>query len=237
MKKYKLTINGQKYEASINEYSPNHAKINVNGNEYYVEIEDDTSANVPKLERMDKAMPFAPVLSSSFDTKSGDVRAPLPGVIQSVTVKEGDFVKKGQAILILEAMKMESEIAAPVSGKVLKIHKKEKALVQEGDILITIEIEQAQAEQKPETPLKARRTSDKLSNQDDGVIRAPLPGTILDIMVKVGESVRADQTIMILEAMKMESEIHCPIAGKVKSIKVEKGASVQESDILVELEV
>ncbi len=237
MKKYKLTINGQKYEAAVTEFGLDHAKVSVNGVEYLVEIEDDSLASVPKLERAEKALPVAPQFSSSFDTKSGAVKAPLPGVIVSVSVKEGDSVKKGDTILILEAMKMQSEIAAPVSGKITKIHIKEKSPVQEGEILLNIESEEASDEPKSEKPVKARRASDKLEASRDTVIRAPLPGTIVDILVRPGDAVEEGQTVLILEAMKMESEIHTHLSGKIKSVQVVKGASVHENDALIELEV
>jgi biotin carboxyl carrier protein len=236
MKKYKLTINGQKYEAIINDYSANHAKINVNGTEYLIEIEDDATSMVPKLERTEKALPVAPQLTSSFDSKSGEVRAPLPGLVFSVLVKEGDVVKAGVPIIILEAMKMQSELASPVNGKITKIHKKEKALVQEGDLLISIELDQPIEEVKQEKPAKARRQSDKSSLDQDNIIKAPMPGTIIDVLVSVGSIVDLDASVIILEAMKMESEIHSHIAGKVKAIHVLKGAIVNEGDILIELE-
>jgi len=236
MKKYKLIINGVKYETFISEYTPLHAKVNVNGREYYVEIEDDTIPKVPKLERTDKSMPVAPALSSSFDAVSGTVKAPLPGVIHSIAVQEGDIVKKGDTIMVLEAMKMQSEIAAPISGKVTKIYKKEKSLVQEGEILLTIESDKPDSEIKPDKIAKSRRMSDKLESLADNIIRAPLPGTILDVLVNQGDDIYIDQTVMILEAMKMESEIHSPKAGKVKKIMIQKGSSVQEGDALLELE-
>jgi len=65
---------------------------------------------------------------------------------------------------------------------------------------------------------------------------APIPGLILDVKVQPGDVIKADQVVVILEAMKMESEITAPAAGKVKSVRVKKGDSVQEHDLLVEVE-
>ncbi len=236
MKTYKLIINGQKYEASIMEFNPDHARVRVNGHDYNIEIEDNSQAQVPKLERAEKALPVAPQLSTSFDAKSGAVKAPLPGVIASINVKEGDQVKKGDPILVLEAMKMQSEIAAPVSGKIAKIHVKERALVQEGEILITLESDEITSEAKPDKAHLNRRASDRLEAVRDNTVKAPLPGLILDILVQPGDEIAGGQTVLILEAMKMESEIHSPVAGRVKAVKVTKGASVKENDVLLELE-
>ena len=64
-------------------------------------------------------------------------------------------------------------------------------------------------------------------------INSPMPGTILDIKVNVGDSVANGTVLVILEAMKMENEIMAPAAGKVLSINVTKGASVNSGDVLV----
>lgn len=65
-----------------------------------------------------------------------------------------------------------------------------------------------------------------------GSATAPMPGTILDIKVNVGDQVKAGQTVVILEAMKMENEIGAPIDGTVKEIRVQKGATVNPGDVL-----
>lgn len=62
---------------------------------------------------------------------------------------------------------------------------------------------------------------------------SPLPGVILSINVKVGDQVTAGQTVIILEAMKMENEIPAPITGTVTSILVSKGQTVNTNDVLL----
>lgn len=62
---------------------------------------------------------------------------------------------------------------------------------------------------------------------------APMPGTVFDIKVSVGDTVNNGDCVIILEAMKMENEIMAPCAGKVLSINVNKGASVNSGDVLV----
>ena len=68
---------------------------------------------------------------------------------------------------------------------------------------------------------------------DGEVVASPMPGTILDIKVNVGDTVASGTVLLILEAMKMENEIMAPVAGTVKSISVSKGASVNSGDVLV----
>lgn len=67
-------------------------------------------------------------------------------------------------------------------------------------------------------------------------IDAPMPGTVLDILVAAGDQVEAGQVLLILEAMKMENEIMAPAAGKVVQVVASKGASVNAGDALLVLE-
>ena len=64
-------------------------------------------------------------------------------------------------------------------------------------------------------------------------ISAPMPGTVLDIKVAVGDAVNSGDVLLILEAMKMENEIMAPGAGKIVSINTTKGASVNSGDVLI----
>ena len=64
-------------------------------------------------------------------------------------------------------------------------------------------------------------------------ITAPMPGTVLDIKVNVGDTVANGDVLLILEAMKMENEIMAPAGGKIVSINATKGASVNAGDVLI----
>ncbi|MGD1059954.1 MAG: biotin/lipoyl-containing protein [Methanomassiliicoccales archaeon] len=69
-----------------------------------------------------------------------------------------------------------------------------------------------------------------------GSITAPMPGKVVKIRVKVGDEVKADTTLLILEAMKMENEIVAGVNGKVKEIKVRQGESVEGGKVLLVIE-
>lgn len=242
MKTYKLQINGENYEATVLEYSSSHAKININGHDYVIDIKDDTLNTVPKLEGFEKSVPLAPTLSSGIDIHSAEVRAPLPGVVVSIPLKEGDAVKKGQTILVIEAMKMESEIASPVDGKIGKVMVKERSPVQEGDILMYLEDldlrqppKAAAAKPSPRTSALAPSPVPQEKPKADALY-APIPGAIIEVKVSVGQMVSDTDVAIVLEAMKMESDIHFNGSGKVKAIHVQKGDTVQEGDLLIELE-
>ena len=85
-----------------------------------------------------------------------------------------------------------------------------------------------------------KQISDKLQDSipiDENAIsiKAPMPGTILSFNVSVGDTVSEGQVLAILEAMKMENELVSPASGKVKSIHVEKGSSVVENQIILQI--
>ena len=69
-----------------------------------------------------------------------------------------------------------------------------------------------------------------------GAIKCPLPGTVLSVKVSVGDRVSAGQTLVVLEAMKMENNIDADRAGVVKQILVQQGATVMEGDNLIIIE-
>jgi len=81
-----------------------------------------------------------------------------------------------------------------------------------------------------------QKTSNPLAPKGGGTIKAPLPGAILNVHVKVGDKVVMGQRLITLEAMKMENNIDSDKEGKVTAIKVKKGDAVMEGDVLVVIE-
>lgn len=67
-------------------------------------------------------------------------------------------------------------------------------------------------------------------------VNSPMPGTILDVKASVGDTVAEGQVLMVLEAMKMENDIVAPKAGKVTSIAVKKGDTVNSNDVLASIQ-
>lgn len=129
MKTYKFKINGNDYEVAINSVEGKTADVTVNGASYQVELE-----NAPA------AAPAAPAAAAPKAPagKGTVVKTPLPGVIVEVSVKEGQAVKKGQKVAVIEAMKMENEIPSEVDGTVTAIHVRQGDSVLEGADIVTI---------------------------------------------------------------------------------------------------
>ena len=68
------------------------------------------------------------------------------------------------------------------------------------------------------------------------LVRAPMPGKIIDILVEEGAEINSGEPILILEAMKMQNEINCHINGVIKKISVKKNDSVMKDDLMIEIE-
>lgn len=82
----------------------------------------------------------------------------------------------------------------------------------------------------------SNKSQDSIPIDENAIsIKAPMPGTILSFNVSVGDTVSEGQVLAILEAMKMENELVAPASGKVKSIHVEKGSSVVENQIILQI--
>jgi len=80
-----------------------------------------------------------------------------------------------------------------------------------------------------------QKTSSPTGPKGAGFVKSPLPGTILDVHVAVGDNVKSGDKLITLEAMKMENIINSDKGGTVVSVKVNKGDSVMEGDILIEI--
>ena len=156
MKEYKFKINGKEYQVAIGEASGNMLSVNVNGANYEVELaasnlaasagnafagakkQADAPANAsPASAAPSTAAPAAAAAPAA--TGAGQtIKSPLPGIIISVDVKEGQAVKRGQKVAVVEAMKMENDILAECDGTVTAVHARKGDSVLEGADIVTI---------------------------------------------------------------------------------------------------
>ena len=143
MKEYKYKINGHTYNVSIGVIDDNVAQVEVNGVPYKVELEKAQAVKVvsaPRPSAAPRTESGNKVISKpSVSGGANAIKAPLPGVILSVQVKEGDTVKAADTVIVLEAMKMENAIHAGRDGKIKSINVKQGDSVLQDDVLIVIE--------------------------------------------------------------------------------------------------
>ena len=138
MKEYKFKIGGKEYNVTVNPKEGKFFDVTVNGATYEVEAENAPAvAPAPVAAAPVQAAPAA--APAAKPAGAGEkVPSPLPGVIIEISVKEGQQVKQGQKVVVLEAMKMENEIPAPKDGTITEIHVHKGDTLQEGDPVVTI---------------------------------------------------------------------------------------------------
>ena len=117
-------------------------KVNVNGTVFEVEVEDITGTAAAAAPAAAPAAPVAaaPAAPVTAAPAGGEaITSPMPGNILAVNVAVGSAVKKGDVLMILEAMKMENEIMAPCDGTVGAVNVTKGATVESGTLLCTIQ--------------------------------------------------------------------------------------------------
>ena len=145
MNVYKYKINGNTYKVAVGDIDDNIAQVEVNGIPYKVELERAAApvkvVNKPRAAAAPRTASGEKVIAKPAAAPAGGfvVKAPLPGVILSISVKVGDTVKAADTVAMLEAMKMENAIRAGRDGKVTAINAQPGNSVLEGAAIITIE--------------------------------------------------------------------------------------------------
>ena len=151
--RYKIAVGNEKFDIQVGGIQAGTAEVSVNGKTFQVDIENyaeicaqkgireprqatppQRSVNRPAERQVTSA---AGALSSN--AAGGAVVAPIPGLILKINVKEGDTVKAGQVVAIMEAMKMENNISSGISGIVASIRASEGSQVTTGEVIMVIE--------------------------------------------------------------------------------------------------
>ena len=146
--RYRITVEGVTYDIEVGDVSSSPVHVQVDGVEFQVEIPDtgpDRSSRsvqarserrpAPRPRPAQRARPDTSATTDSDDV----VRAPMPGRIVRVNVSNGDSVQRGQALVVLESMKMENTIAATRDGTVSQVHVAADESVQQGQSLVELE--------------------------------------------------------------------------------------------------
>ncbi len=138
MKKYSFKIRGHKYDVEILKAEKKTIELEVNGSVYTVELDQEVeTSKTPKLVRPE--VPTQKKIKKDLgDTGSMKVRCPLPGNIMHVFVNNGDVVKKGDKLVMYEAMKMENTVFADRDGKVSNVSVKVGDTILQNELLMEI---------------------------------------------------------------------------------------------------
>lgn len=233
MKEFKFKISGQDYSATVAEENAGSLVVTVNGQAYQVEV-PQTKAAAPVMAR-----------GNAGAAQAGgpkNINSELPGTVTKIVAANGQRVKKGDVLLVIEAMKMANDIVSDVEGTVQRIAVTEGQSVNQGDLLVEMVADAvaapaaaaAPAPKAAPAPAAPAPAAPKVA-AGAKVVEAPLPGTITKVLVKPGQALKAGETVCMMEAMKMENSITVEFAGTVKSVLVEVGAQVQSGQALVEL--
>jgi len=145
-KKYHVTVNGNTHEVTYLRRDAEAIYFSIGGTEYGVAIHAESLGGVrvtgdglsPATGAKRSSSGASAQLASAQSHNPMHINAPMPGLVVSVAVKEGDSIDAGQEVLVLEAMKMENAVAASSNGVVEKIHVKAGDQVESGSILIEL---------------------------------------------------------------------------------------------------
>lgn len=223
---YTITVNGASYSVTSGP-AGDKMDVTVNGVPYSVTFGASGSAGA------------APAPSSAPAAVSGgvEVKAPVAGTLFKQCFSDGAKVSKGQTVLTLESMKMELEVKAPEDGTVTYTVAT-GSQVTAGQVVATIggtaQASPAPVVSAPAPAAASPAPAPAASSAGGKPVKAPVAGVMLRTAVAEGASVSANDTILVLESMKMELEVKAGAGGKVHFL-VAPGAQVSNGQVVAEL--
>ena len=183
----------------------------------------------------------------------GTIVSPMPGTVIRYLVEEGQEVKAGEAVVLIETMKMENSLPSPVDGKVVSLPCQPGQAVGKGEVLVEIEGATQVSTPAPApaptpaapppprpaatpAPLPPVSAAPAGGNSGEGTaIVAPMPGTVIRNLVEEGAEVKAGEAVILIETMKMENSLPAPVDGKVLSLPCNAGQVVSKGEVLARI--
>ena len=218
---------------------------------------ENTPTSLPDQEIMQELASHQPHTSTQASSSVSVVEVQVPDIgvekalVGEILVSVGDTIDVDQSIVVVESDKATVEVPSSVSGIVESIEVHEGDTVKEGVVLIKVKVAGAtQAETAIEAPktesgqaavTKSEPVAETIPAQS-GAIEISVPdlgvdkATVAEILVKVGDAVEADQSIIVVESDKATVEVPSSTAGVIKAIHVELGQSVSQGMALVTIE-
>ena len=248
MKSFQFTIDGRKYDTTVNEIDGGMAEVTVNGTVFHVAIDQMKNATSikPAAPRAAAAPAAAPKVAQAAGTTV--VKSPLPGSIVKVVAAAGQAVKRGDLLLTMESMKMENQVLSEVEGTVKAVLVQPGQNVMQDDKLVEIETvaiaaapaaapAAPKAAPAPKPAAAPAPAAPKAADVPAGgkKIVSPLPGSIIKVVVSEGQAVKKGDLLLTLESMKMENSVLAECDGTVTKIAVTPGQNVMQDDLLVVL--
>jgi biotin carboxyl carrier protein len=142
--KFFITLNRKRYEVFAEEIAGK-LELTIDGKQVDVEIEEESQTDMaivePRRIMSETTKPHHSLVQATTPlpaASSGRILSPMAGVVLKISVKAGDVVKRGDVLIILEAMKMENEIRSNADGKIMEIKVSEGGRVNQGEILCVI---------------------------------------------------------------------------------------------------
>ena len=210
----------------------------------------------PKLEEKAEAKPAeapaaAPAAAASQDIHVPDIGSSGKAQIIEISVKVGDTVTADQSLITLESDKASMEIPSPAAGVVESISVKLNDEVGTGDLILKLKVEGAAPAAAPAAaapapaaaaPAPAQKPAAAPAGDSVQDIHVPDIGSagkakIIEVLVKAGDTVAADQSLITLESDKASMEIPSPAAGVVESVSVKLDDEVGTGDLILKLKV
>jgi biotin carboxyl carrier protein len=146
-------------------------------------------------------------------------------------MKKFNFTIQGNEYSVNILSTVNSTIELELNGTKYEVHVDKKI-----DTPKTPQLVRAKSQPSTESDKVTAKTSSPSERKGSGTIKAPLPGTILEVFAKEGDYIKTGTKLLVWEAMKMENTLSADREGTIKSVKVKAGDSILEGDILIEIE-
>ncbi|MFH7765401.1 2-oxo acid dehydrogenase subunit E2 [Acinetobacter sp. BSP-28] len=223
---------------------------------------ENTPTSLPDQEIMQELASHQPAASAATTQTSSsavvEVKVPDIGVekalVGEILVQVGDEISVDQSIVVVESDKATVEVPSTVSGTVERVEIREGDTVKEGVVILTVKTAGSSPATQQEAPPPAKQASvqtapeakaetvAQVSVAPAGDIEVKVPdlgvdkAAVAEILVQVGDTVEADQSIIVVESDKATVEVPSPSAGVIKAIHVEVGQSVSQGVALMTIE-
>ncbi|MDU6387733.1 MAG: pyruvate dehydrogenase complex dihydrolipoyllysine-residue acetyltransferase [Pantoea sp.] len=182
---------------------------------------------------------------AAASTAAKDVNVPDIGgdevEVTEILVKVGDKIEAEQSLIVVEGDKASMEVPAPFAGTVKEIKIETGAKVSTGSLIMVFEAEGAAPAAAPKPELKEEATSAPAATAGAKEVNVPDIGgdevEVTEVLVKVGDKVEAEQSLIVVEGDKASMEVPAPFAGTVKELKVSTGDKVSTGSLIMVFEV